>query len=146
MLVQFERSVYLWNIDTEQECGNIGITRSFITGINNIAVSNDGKYLGVVALDKTITASNATFVRIFDIQEGIKIYESKHGYVNNPAENICFSPDNSYAVISLRDPSGRLVVNILRKPVLFSVTHPTLFMLIFQRRMEATANFKQTCA
>lgn len=113
----FRSSAFLWNLDSGEDCGrlNISVSASLVTGINNYALSNDGMFFAFTAFDKTATLSNASFARIFNIKEGNKVYESKHGYTNNTAENICFNHDNKYAVITINGPSSGLILQILKQ-------------------------------
>lgn len=97
VVVIFEKSVFLWDIDAQKDCGSIHIANDFDCVIGNFALSDDGKYLGLVVLGRARIA-NAHFTRIFDIKAGTKVYENKHKPKNVP-QNICFSPDNRYAVV-----------------------------------------------
>lgn len=103
ILAAFIGGLYLWNIDTGENCGElkINVTASLVTGINDYSLSNDGHFVGYIAYDKTLTLSNKTFVRFFNIETGEKIHESKHGNPNK--STICISPDNRYVVILFLD-------------------------------------------
>lgn len=113
LLVSFDDGLYLWNIDTGESVGHLGLNvkASLVTGLEDFSLSTRGNYVGYTALDKTLTQSNKTFMRLYDLHTGGKIHEKKYRHANDSA--ICFSPDNQH-VLFILDKGDQMIFHLYK--------------------------------
>lgn len=116
VIAYFPNDIHLWNINSGENCGHLGlrVPNSLVTQIHDFVLSDNETYVGYVATDKTKTLSNASFCRIFNIKDGLKIYESKHGHYGNNVSALCISPDNKYVVKAFGRGNSVIVLETLK--------------------------------